>query len=119
MRSAIENELDKLVQELSHGKRCYICNRPAFCMHHLIRRDDQMLRYEEINLMPVCKECHDEIHRGHIDEFRYLPAKRIDELMRLKRMSYKNYLIFDLGMTEGEYFKAKREELRRKRDENH
>jgi hypothetical protein len=37
--------------------------------------------------------------------------------MRLKRMSYKNYLIFDLGMTEGEYFKAKRIELRRKRDE--
>ena len=102
---AVKKELDRLVQETSKGKRCRICGRSAVCYHHIVRRDDNMCRYDPVNLMPVCKHCHDEIHNGHINEKNYLTDKEIELLNELKKMSYKDFLIFVAQQTEDEYLK--------------
>lgn len=116
---ALVKELDKLVQQLSHGKGCYFCTMPAIYTHHIIRRDDDLLRHDPINLLPVCDKCHGLIHNGSLNEFRYLPEWRVHELTRLKRVSYKDYLIFELNMTEEEYLREQRTKLREKVSENY
>lgn len=103
---AIKKELDKLVQEASHGKRCRICGQPAVCFHHVVRRDDDMCRYDPVNLMSVCQHCHNEIHAGHINEKQYLSDEEKEFLNDLKKMSYKDFLIFVAQQTEDEYLKG-------------
>ena len=102
----IIKELDRLIQELSHYERCAICGKPAQCTHHIIRRDDMMARYDLTNLLFVCQHCHDEIHNGHIDEYRYLSKQRKEFLNELKKISYKDFLIFVVQQTETEYLKS-------------
>lgn len=101
----IKKELDRLVQQASQGMRCRICGQPAVCFHHIVRRDDPMCRYDPVNLMAVCKKCHDEIHNGHIKEKKYLSDEEIEFLNDLKRMSYKDFLIFIAKQTEDEYLR--------------
>ena len=64
-----------------------------------------MCRYDPVNLMPVCQKCHDDIHTGHINEYNYMTDEEIEFLNDLKKMSYKNFLIFIAQQTETEYLK--------------
>ena len=103
---AIEKQLDKLVQIASLNKKCAVCGKPAECYHHLIGRANPMTRYDPINLLPVCYDCHRDIHDGKVNDWNYIEADRKELLSELKRMSYKDFLIFIAKQTETEYFKT-------------
>ena len=55
-------------KNMKEGESCYYC--PAtedLTLHHLIRREMGGATEPE-NLLVVCRECHDLIHEGHIDD---------------------------------------------------
>lgn len=114
---AIKKELDKLVQELSHNQLCLICSkrkkhRKADCIHHIIRRKDYMARYDIVNLMPVCSDCHSEVHDKGLDEYQFLDELHAQYLRSIKNKSYKDFLIFEMQMTESEYLKFCKKRLK-------
>ena len=102
---AIEKELDRLVQESSKNHKCAICGRKADCFHHIIGRANPMTRYDDVNLLPVCFFCHRLIHDGKINEWDYLTPNRKELLIELRKMSYKDFLIFVVKQTETEYLR--------------
>ena len=113
----INKGLDKLVQKVSCNQYCRVCakhgiKKVAECGHHIIRRDDNLLRYDIINIMPVCYEHHRAIHDGKIKEVDIVNPDIWSYLQRVKNMSYKDFLIFELGLTEKEYFKQCRKKLK-------
>ncbi len=59
------NRCDKLMQQIYTKKypKCDVCGEPTNCMHHFVEKSrSNRLRYEEENLIPVCKRCHMFIH---------------------------------------------------------
>ena len=109
---SIEKQLDKLVQEFSHGKKCKICGKPAEATHHLIGRSNKMTRYDLINLMPVCLECHRQIHDGKINQWDYVEDMRQDYLMEIRNASYKDFLLKVAHQTDDEYLKECKQRLK-------
>ena len=101
----IEKQLDKLVQIASLNKKCAVCGKPAECYHHLIGRANPMTRYDPINLLPVCYDCHRDIHDGKVNDWAYIDTDRKELLTELKKMSYKDFLIFIAKKNENEYLK--------------
>lgn len=101
-------ELDRLVQMLSQTQYCHICGkkygikRPADAIHHIIGRSNQMLRYEIINLLPVCYDHHRDIHDGKIKQEDYINPTCWQWLQENKNKSFKDYLL-GLGLTRKEY----------------
>lgn len=61
MREEMEKELDSLYPRLRIGQKCP-CGKPAEHVHHLIGRNNQILRWDVKNLLPLCAECHAAIH---------------------------------------------------------
>lgn len=110
---AIEKELDRLVQEFSQNKRCQVCHKPAVATHHIIGRANPMTRYDPINLMPVCLDCHRDIHDGKINQWDYVDALKQEYLMEMRNASYKDFLIFVARQTEDEYFRDCKERLKK------
>jgi hypothetical protein len=100
---AIEKELDKLVQMACTTQRCQVCGKPAECGHHLIGRSDMMLRYDDVNIMPLCLEHHRLIHDGKINQWDYCLPEQREFLEERRKMSYKDFLIFVVQKTEKEY----------------
>ena len=101
-------ELDRLFQELSKGKRCEFCLRPAECIHHIIEKSrSEYLRWDYHNACPVCLHCHNEIHLGHIK-----PLVG-DYLSMYENVSLKDKLI-TLGITQKEYMEQRKIELIRR-----
>lgn len=99
-------ELDRLFQELSKGKRCEFCLRPAECIHHIIEKSrSEYLRWDYHNACPVCLHCHNEIHLGHIKPL------VSDYLKMYENVSLKDKLI-TLGITQKEYMEQRKQELR-------
>ncbi|HCL55467.1 MAG TPA: hypothetical protein DHW82_00440 [Spirochaetia bacterium] len=45
---------------------CQFCLRPADEAHHIFTRAFKSVRFEEMNLVSVCRECHTLIHAGKI-----------------------------------------------------
>lgn len=105
----IEKVLDTLIQLESKNHRCKVCGRKADCYHHLIGRANPMTRYDKVNLLPVCYDCHRDIHDGKVNDWDYVSAERQELLRELQRMSYKNFLIFVAHQTETEYLKDLKE----------
>jgi hypothetical protein len=99
----IEKELDKLVQTACLSQKCRVCGKPAECGHHLIGRADKMLRYDAVNIMPSCYDCHRLIHDGKIDQWDYCLPEQKEFLEERRKMSYKDFLIFVAKKTEKEY----------------
>ena len=55
-------------KNMKEGKSCYYCpSTKDLTLHHLIRREMGGATEPE-NLLVVCRECHDLIHEGHIDD---------------------------------------------------
>lgn len=60
-RTQLKRELDKLVQQIYVRKYpyCLVCGDKTSEMHHFIRKSGSLyLRYDERNLIPLCKRCH-------------------------------------------------------------
>ena len=110
----IERQLDKLVQLESLNHNCVVCKKKkitkkAECYHHLIGRANPMTRYDPINLLPVCYDCHMDIHQGKVNDWDYVDKDREECLRELQRMSYKDFLIFVAKKTETEYLRELKE----------
>jgi len=116
---AIEKELDKLVQTVCHKQYCRICAkkdgvlRTAEATHHIIGRANKMLRYDIINLMPVCLEHHRQIHDGKINQWDYIDTDIAEYLREVKNASYKDFLIKIANQTNDEYLKECRDVLKK------
>ena len=81
-------------------------------MHHIIGRSNKLLRYDIINLLPVCFDCHRMIHDEGLDALEYIPTVQAEFLKDVKNISYKNFLIFVVNKTEDEYLKQCRKTLK-------
>lgn len=109
---AIEKELDRLVQMLHLDRRCAICGCPAEAVHHVVGRSNRLLRYALMNLVPVCYFCHRRIHDGKVDIEDYLKPGVMEKLESYKQKSYKDMLLFELRLSEGEWFKECKKALK-------
>lgn len=61
----LQKKCDQLMQQIYTKKypKCDICGKPTFCMHHFVEKSrSNRLRYEEENLIPLCKICHMYVH---------------------------------------------------------
>lgn len=105
----IEKQLDKLVQMACANMRCTICGRKAECGHHIIGRANPMTRYDPVNIMALCYNCHRDVHDGKLLDWNYIDDLQKETLFALKNMSYKNFLIFVAKKTENEYLKELKE----------
>lgn len=113
----IEKELDYLVQQFCENRRCQICGiHKAEAIHHIIGRANKVLRYDFINLLPVCNACHRKIHDEGLDISKYITPTRWQYLQQVKNKSYRDLLIFEYGMTEDEFLKSSKAQLKEKLD---
>jgi hypothetical protein len=116
---AIEKELDRLVQEVSHNQYCRICAKKdnilktAEATHHIVGRANKMLRYDIINLMPVCYEHHKQIHDGKINQWDYIDEVIAEYLRKVKNASYKDFLLKIAHQTDDEYLRDCRNRLKK------
>lgn len=64
-RNKLEKKADTLLQQLVKKlyPRCEVCGNETQCGHHFIEKSkSNRLRYELINIIPVCRSCHSKIH---------------------------------------------------------
>lgn len=102
----IEKELDRMVQELHKNQRCHICGvKSAEAIHHIIGRANKMLRYDITNLLPVCNECHRKIHDKGLNVYQYIPKHQAQYLEQVRNESYRDFLTFEMEMTDDDYLK--------------
>ena len=68
MTKAQIKQLDKIfqVEGLKRFPTCKYCGSQADCLHHLIGRRHLATRWDYDNSVPVCQNCHNDIHQGHI-----------------------------------------------------
>lgn len=100
------DKCDKLYPQLRHGRCCMACLsvwrvRPADHIHHIVHRGNPMLRFEVLNLIPLCWECHEKIHAGKLSE--PISEQHRDWLTRQENKSFKGVLIAR-GITKAEYY---------------
>jgi hypothetical protein len=109
MRTNIEHELDALVQKWAATQRSVYSGKRGCVGHHIYSRKNKMLRWDLLNIAPLTPEEHQLLHAGKIHlEINCKTQNYLDEMMRT---DYRTWLIIH-GMTEKEFFKKKREELR-------
>ena len=68
-RIQLKRDLDKLIQEIYVRKypRCLVCPNKTSEMHHFIPKSRSLfLRWDERNLIPLCKKCHCSHHFGDV-----------------------------------------------------
>ena len=105
------------MQRLHKNQRCHICGvKYAEAIHHIIGRSNKMLRYDIVNLLPVCYDCHRKIHDEGLDISKYITPTRWQYLQQVKNKSYRDLLIFEYGMTEDEFLKSSKAQLKEKLD---
>lgn len=110
----MEARLDRLYPKLRINRKCANpnCGNPSQHIHHIIRRNVDLLRFDVKNLLPLCEKCHRQIH----DEGLYNRGMDfIDEetkayLLKMKNVDFKQYLL-ELGITKEDFFKIKEKEL--------
>lgn len=110
----MEARLDRLYPKLRINRMCSnpMCDSISHHVHHIIRRDNILLRYDVKNLLPLCEKCHRQIH----DEGMYnrgmdfLDEQTQAYLLKMKNVDFKQYLL-ELGITKEEFLKQKEKEL--------
>jgi len=110
----IFDKCDKLYPQLRHGRCCLACLaawrvRPADCIHHYIRRANLITRFEILNFIPLCNECHEKIHAGKLHE--PLSEEQKEWLNKQANKSLKGICIAR-GITKEEYFKQQYERMK-------
>ena len=114
MREEMEKELDSLYPCLRIGQKCP-CGKPAEHVHHLIGRNNQLLRWDVKNLLPLCAECHAAIHdKGMWNHGLDL----VDAETRAYLESRKNVLLKDYLREKGQSFEDFAAEKRKEILEN-
>lgn len=109
-------KLDGLYPKLRYNKACSICGRQATEIHHIIHRDNLLLRYDLNNLLPLCSDCHRLVHDKGAEL--YISVWKMEYLNALKNVQLKDYLLKH-GLTKKEFFKLKEIELRREINEQY
>ena len=106
--------LDRLYPKLRLNCRCANPNCRSFAehVHHIVRRNNMLLRWDVDNLLPLCSSCHQEIHdKGLYNRgLDFVSKERQDYLLRMKNLDFKQYLI-DNGLSQEEFYKLKEREL--------
>ena len=110
----IYDKCDKLYPKLAYGRCCLACLaawrvRPCTEVHHYIRRANPITRFELLNLIPLCHECHEKIHAGKLHE--PISEEQKEWLNKLANKSLKGICIAR-GITKEEYFKEQYERLK-------
>lgn len=76
------------------GHKCLLCGKYATTVHHIVRKEFGGLDLE-INLMPLCKDCHVEIHAKKNLEKLYV--KRLNKKLNTLFLKEKNYTLKELS----------------------
>lgn len=61
----LEKTADKLLQmaEVPKNPNCIVCGEMTNCMHHVVyKSQSNALRYNPLNLVPLCSKCHTRLH---------------------------------------------------------
>jgi len=61
----LRNKADKLMQIAIKNQypNCWVCHKPTNCGHHFFtKKSSNVLRYEMLNIIPLCRNCHCLIH---------------------------------------------------------
>lgn len=103
------NQLDRLFQQLSSGRRCNCCGHPAECVHHFIGRANRFLRWDIFNAVPVCLDCHRKIHDGKLAPV--LPASDLNWCDKHRHTILKDWLL-EKGVSEAEFMAEREFEIR-------
>lgn len=103
-------KLDNIYPKLRRNKLCYFCSKPSTEIHHIVRRDNLILRFDLYNLLPLCNDCHRLIHDKGMDVMEYLPWARVNYLQSRANVQIKDYLLIE-GLTKEDFFKQKEKEL--------
>jgi len=114
LEQKIYDKCDKTYPQLRHGRCCMACLsawrvKPADHIHHIIHRGNPMLRFEILNLIPLCAECHQKIHEGKLTE--PISEQHREWLVRQSNKSFKGILIAR-GITKAEYYQEQYEKLK-------
>ena len=109
-----EQKLDRLYPKLRIGRKCAnpACNRQAAHIHHIVRRNVDLLRYDINNLLPLCEECHRQIHDEGLYNrgMDFVDEQRRNYLQRMKNIDFKQFLL-ELNITKDDFFAQKEREL--------
>ncbi len=80
--SYYSKKADKLLQKLGRLKfsKCEVCGNPISCLHHYYPKSSAgNLRYNWLNLIPICQGCHLRHHNGFPDIHNIINKKRGDK----------------------------------------
>ena len=64
---SLRNKCDKLLtpRTVKQCPRCELCGKPSQVAHHFVHKSkSNRLRYEMINLIPLCNSCHFALHQN-------------------------------------------------------
>lgn len=110
----LEQKLDRLYPKLRIGRKCAnpACNHQAAHMHHIVRRSVDLLRYDVKNLLPLCEECHRQIHDEGLYNrgMDFVDEPRRAYLLYMKNIDFKQFLL-ELNITKDDFFAQKEREL--------
>lgn len=88
-----------------HGWKCDVCGGKAVEVHHADESDDN---HDLNNLIPICRECHYDIHRIHVDKpiwnthhIEYCMMKKGLDIKDLAEMTGLNYNSVRVILTKG------------------
>ena len=92
----LKEKLDKLIQQyyVPLNPRCLVCNAPTSEMHHYVQKHQSMnLRWDEKNLIPLCRNCHCRHHLSgdpsiHETIIRIKGFKWVDEVEKDRYVLY-------------------------------
>jgi len=68
-RKALEKRLDKLSSELcrlNHFETCHSCGQQGTDTHHIISRNHKRQRWNQYNLVYLCRTCHQLAHNDNL-----------------------------------------------------
>lgn len=105
--------LDRLYPQLSKGRYCVCCGARQTEIHHIIPRAHKLLRWDLINLVPLCHECHQKVHANKKYLELFLPKSRFEYLDGLKNQNFKQYLL-EHNLTAEDFYKLKEKDIKRK-----
>ncbi|MBR5584018.1 MAG: HNH endonuclease [Lachnospiraceae bacterium] len=105
---------ERLYPKLAYGRPCYVCASkhlmtPATEVHHIMPRVHKMLRFEPLNLMPLCHKHHQLITDKKLDE--PITTKHREWLQQMSVKDFKGMLIAR-GMTKAEYYEQQYRKLK-------
>lgn len=109
----IRDKLDRLYPKLSIGRKCVVCGKNAQNQHHIIPRNNELLRYNPRNLLSLCYDCHSKLHDKGLWSH---GLDLVDEdtqkyLLEMRSITFKDYLL-QHNLTKEEFFEQQERELK-------